>query len=81
LTENKKDIEEGQKRGMRPDIIDRLTLDEKRIIAVADAVELIIGRKDPVGETLETIQKENGLSNEKIRVPLGVVGMVYEDRP
>ncbi|MBT2573655.1 glutamate-5-semialdehyde dehydrogenase [Bacillus sp. ISL-51] len=81
LTENQKDIEAGKKRGLTPDIIDRLTLDEKRLLDIADAVELLIGLKDPVGETLETIQKENGLSIEKIRVPLGVVGMIYEARP
>ncbi|KXZ12705.1 glutamate-5-semialdehyde dehydrogenase [Bacillus nakamurai] len=81
LTENQKDIEEGKKKGLTPDIIDRLTLDEKRLLDIADAVELLIGLKDPVGESLETIQKENGLSIEKIRVPLGVVGMIYEARP
>ncbi|AMQ70802.1 MULTISPECIES: glutamate-5-semialdehyde dehydrogenase [Bacillus] len=81
LTENQKDIEAGRNRGLTPDIIDRLTLDEKRLLDIADAVELLIGLEDPVGESLETIQKENGLSIEKIRVPLGVVGMIYEARP
>ncbi|MGY5190320.1 UNVERIFIED_CONTAM: gamma-glutamyl-phosphate reductase, partial [Bacillus amyloliquefaciens DSM 7 = ATCC 23350] len=51
------------------------------LLDIADAVELLNGLKDPVGESLATIQKENGLSIEKIRVPLEVVGMIYEARP
>ncbi|QYX44813.1 glutamate-5-semialdehyde dehydrogenase [Bacillus inaquosorum] len=81
LMENAKDIENGKNNGLTPDIIDRLTLDEKRIRDIADAVELLIDLADPVGESLETIEKENGLFIEKIRVPLGVVGMIYEARP
>ncbi|PJY98963.1 MULTISPECIES: glutamate-5-semialdehyde dehydrogenase [Bacillus] len=81
LTENAKDIENGKNNGLTSDIIDRLTLDEKRIFDIADAVELLIDLADPVGESLETIEKENGLLIEKIRVPLGVVGMIYEARP
>ncbi|MBO3635735.1 glutamate-5-semialdehyde dehydrogenase [Bacillus subtilis] len=81
LAENAKDIDNGKENGLTPDIIDRLTLDEKRIRDIADAVELLIDLADPVGDSLETIEKENGLFIEKIRVPLGVVGMIYEARP
>ncbi|MDO3660265.1 glutamate-5-semialdehyde dehydrogenase [Bacillus sp. C28GYM-DRY-1] len=81
LSENAKDIENGKEHGLTPDVIDRLTLDEKRIRDIADAVELLIDLADPVGESLETIKKENGLFIEKVRVPLGVVGMIYEARP
>ncbi|MCY8329053.1 glutamate-5-semialdehyde dehydrogenase, partial [Bacillus spizizenii] len=81
LSENAKDIENGKENGLTPDVIDRLKLDEKRICDIADAVELLIDLADPVGESLETIEKENGLFIEKIRVPLGVVGMIYEARP
>ncbi|MGG0049534.1 glutamate-5-semialdehyde dehydrogenase [Bacillus atrophaeus] len=81
LTENTKDIEAGKEKGLTPDVLDRLTLDEKRILAIADAVELLVGLEDPTGEKLETIEKDNGLLIEKIRVPLGVVGMIYEARP
>ncbi|MEC2200565.1 glutamate-5-semialdehyde dehydrogenase [Bacillus subtilis] len=81
LAENAKDIENGKENGLTPDIIDRLTLDEKRIRDIADAVELLMDLADPVGDSLETIEKENGLFIEKIRVPLGVVGMIYEARP
>ena len=81
LAENAKDIVNGKENGLTPDIIDRLTLDEKRIRDIADAVELLIDLADPIGDSLETIEKENGLFIEKIRVPLGVVGMIYEARP
>ncbi|MED2967562.1 glutamate-5-semialdehyde dehydrogenase [Bacillus subtilis] len=81
LAENAKDVEKGKENGLTPDIIDRLTLDEKRIRDIADAVELLIDLADPIGDSLETIEKENGLFIEKIRVPLGVVGMIYEARP
>lgn len=81
MSENAKDIENGKENGLTPDVIDRLKLDEKRIRDIADAVELLIDLADPVGESLETIEKENGLFIEKIRVPLGVVGMIYEARP
>ncbi|MEC1682927.1 glutamate-5-semialdehyde dehydrogenase [Bacillus mojavensis] len=81
LSENEKDIKNGKANGLTPDVIDRLTMDEKRIRDIADAVELLIDLADPVGESLETIEKENGLFIEKIRVPLGVAGMIYEARP
>lgn len=81
LAENAKDVEKGKENGLTPDIIDRLTLDEKQIRDIADAVELLIDLADPIGDSLETIEKENGLFIEKIRVPLGVVGMIYEARP
>lgn len=81
LAENAKDIMNGKENGLTPGIIDRLTLDEKRIRDIADAVELLIDLADPIGDSLETIEKENGLFIEKIRVPLGVVGMIYEARP
>ncbi|GLI88195.1 glutamate-5-semialdehyde dehydrogenase [Bacillus subtilis] len=81
LAENAKDIENGKENGLTPDIIDRLTLAEKRIRDIAAAVELLIDLADPIGDSLETIEKENGLFIEKIRVPLGVVGMIYEARP
>ncbi|MCY7801933.1 gamma-glutamyl-phosphate reductase, partial [Bacillus haynesii] len=53
----------------------------ERLNDMADAVMLLIKLEDPVGETLETIRKDNGLFIENVRVPLGVVGMIYEARP
>lgn len=62
-------------------ILDRILLTEKRIEDMAGAIRLLIGLKDPIGETLETIEKENGLLIQKKRVPIGVIGMIYEARP
>ena len=56
-------------------------LNEKRIQDMSDAIQLLIELKDPVGETIESITKENGLLINKKRVPLGVIGMIYEARP
>lgn len=81
LEANEKDIAAGKKKGFSPALLDRLSLNPKRLSDIADAVILLTKLDDPVGESLETIQKENGLLIEKVRVPLGVVGMIYEARP
>ncbi|AIE60169.1 glutamate-5-semialdehyde dehydrogenase [Bacillus methanolicus] len=81
LQENQKDIEHGRRTGLSDAILDRILLTEKRIEDMAGAIRLLIGLKDPIGETLETIEKENGLLIQKKRVPIGVIGMIYEARP
>ncbi|UQD52164.1 glutamate-5-semialdehyde dehydrogenase [Bacillus methanolicus] len=81
LQENQKDIEQGRRTGLSDAILDRILLTEKRIEDMAGAIRLLIGLKDPIGETLETIEKENGLLIQKKRVPIGVIGMIYEARP
>lgn len=81
LTANERDIAIANEKGISAAIIDRLRLDEKRIRAMSDGVKLLTELKDPVGETIETIEKANGLLITNIRVPLGVVGMIYEARP
>ncbi|GIN66158.1 gamma-glutamyl phosphate reductase [Bacillus sonorensis] len=81
LEANEKDIAAGKEKGFSPALLDRLSLNPKRLSDIADAVILLTKLDDPVGESLETIQKENGLLIEKVRVPLGVVGMIYEARP
>jgi len=81
ISENKKDLEAGEAKGLPKSTLDRIMLDEKRIADISDAVRLLIELPDPIGETLETIEKENGLLIKKNRVPLGVVGMIYEARP
>ncbi|MGG3573175.1 glutamate-5-semialdehyde dehydrogenase [Bacillus gobiensis] len=81
LEENEKDVLSAKEKGISDSVIDRLRLDEKRIRDMSDAVKLLTELKDPVGETIETIEKENGLLITKTRVPLGVVGMIYEARP
>jgi glutamate-5-semialdehyde dehydrogenase len=81
LKENAKDLAAAVKAKYSTAFIDRLTLNPKRITAMADGVRECAGLKDPVGQLLETISRPNGLLIKKIRVPLGVVGIIYESRP
>lgn len=62
-------------------MIDRLRLDKKRIGGMANGIREVAGLPDPLGATLETIERPNGLSVKKVRVPLGVIGIIYESRP
>ncbi|MFJ8260942.1 glutamate-5-semialdehyde dehydrogenase [Rummeliibacillus sp. NPDC094406] len=79
--ENEKDIISGKEKGLSPSVLDRILLTEDRINGIAEAIELVVSLLDPVGEVLENITKENGLHIEKRRVPIGVIGMIYEARP
>ncbi|EGA91293.1 gamma-glutamyl phosphate reductase [Planococcus donghaensis MPA1U2] len=81
LTENNKDVEVGRQNEMSESLVDRLKLDESRIKDMADALIQLTKLADPVGEVLEKWERPNGLTMSKIRVPLGVVGMIYEARP
>jgi glutamate-5-semialdehyde dehydrogenase len=81
VEENKKDLEQGKLAGLNDSVLDRILLNEKRISDMADAIRLLIKLNDPIGETLESIEKENGLLIKKRRVPIGVIGMIYEARP
>lgn len=81
LSANEKDLQFGKENGISPAILDRIMLNEDRIQAMAQAIELLINLKDPIGETIEEIEKENGLHIYKKRVPVGVIGMIYEARP
>ncbi len=76
---NKKDIEGASE--LSPALIDRLTLDKPRIKAMSDGVKAIIDLDDPVGTILETTTRPNGLVIDKVSVPIGVLGMIYESRP
>jgi glutamate-5-semialdehyde dehydrogenase len=81
IKENAKDLKVAQKQKYGSALIDRLTLNPKRIKAMADSLIETAKLKDPVGELLETIKRPNGLLIKKVRVPLGVVGIIYESRP
>lgn len=81
ITENKKDLAAGEKAGLSASVLDRIMLDKERIKAISDGVKLVVSLPDPIGDTLESIEKDNGLLIEKKRVPLGVIGMIYEARP
>ncbi|WP_447402817.1 glutamate-5-semialdehyde dehydrogenase [Lysinibacillus sp. fkY74-1] len=81
LEENAKDLINGEQQGMPSSTLDRIMLNEERIVAMADAIHLLVSLKDPVGTVIERIDKGNGLHIEKRMVPLGVIGMIYEARP
>lgn len=81
LSENKKDIEEAEKNNMKPSLIDRLMLNEKRLDDIASAMEDIAKLDDPIGEVLSMKKLENGLTIGQKRVPMGVIGIIYESRP
>ncbi|CAG9615110.1 Gamma-glutamyl phosphate reductase [Bacillus rhizoplanae] len=81
LEENKRDIEQGKAKGMSASLLDRLMLNEQRIIDMTEGIRQLIGLRDPVGECVAAWERPNGLSIREMRVPLGVVGMIYEARP
>lgn len=78
---NRLDLQQGADTGLSTAVLDRIMLNETRIQAMCEAIQLLAKLPDPVGETLENIEKENGLQIVKKRVPLGVIGMIYEARP
>ncbi|MBO8172308.1 MAG: glutamate-5-semialdehyde dehydrogenase [Bacillaceae bacterium] len=81
LQENEKDVAAARERGESDALIDRLTLTEKRIEDMAEGIRQVVELPDPVGEVLEEWERPNGLNIKKVRVPLGVIGMIYEARP
>ena len=81
LAGNKVDMEAGKAVGMSSGLLDRLSLDEGRINAMADALESLAGLPDPLGRVLERREIEGGIELTRVSVPLGVVAMVYEARP
>lgn len=81
IEENAKDLATGKENGMPASTLDRIMLNKERIEAMADAIKLLVQLKDPVGELVERIEKDNGLIIEKKLVPIGVIGMIYEARP
>src|SRR5690242_13436297 len=81
LEANADDLEDGRAAGLDAALIDRLSLDRGRVQAMADGVRDIVALPDPVGEELESRTLPNGLELRKVRVPLGVVAIVYEARP
>ncbi|MCI4624331.1 MAG: glutamate-5-semialdehyde dehydrogenase [Candidatus Magnetoovum sp. WYHC-5] len=81
IEENKKDIADAQEKGLSTAMLDRLTLNEKRIIEMADGIMEIANLHDPVGEILYMRKRPNGMSVGKMRVPIGVICIIYESRP
>ena len=81
LEANARDLEAGRAASLNPALLDRLALDPARIAAMADGVRKIAALPDPVGEVIDGFRLPNGLDVRKVRVPLGVVAVVYEARP
>jgi glutamate-5-semialdehyde dehydrogenase len=81
LEANARDLEAGREAGLSAALLDRLALDESRVCAMAEGVRKIAALPDPVGEVIEGFRLPNGLDVHKVRVPLGVVAVVYEARP
>ena len=81
IAENKKDVEAGRARGTSSSMLDRLSLSHERIGGMAQGLRDVAALHDPVGEVIHTTLRPNGLSIGKQRVPLGVIGIIYEARP
>jgi len=79
--ENQKDIDAAKKKSLSPALIDRLTLNEKRIREMAKGLRDVAGLPDPVGEITRMWPRPNGMQVGRIRVPIGVIGIIYESRP
>jgi len=81
LSANAKDLDEAEGRGLTKAMVDRLTLNPKRIGEMAAGLRDVAALPDPVGETVEAWRRPNGVDISRVRVPLGVVGFIYESRP
>src|SRR3989304_3399055 len=79
--ENRKDIEAGEAGSLSSALIDRLTLNDKRISEMAQGLREVAALPDPVGEVTRMGKRPNGMQVGKIRVPIGVIGIIYESRP
>ena len=81
MAENEKDLEAARKNGLSSAMIDRLRLTDSRIEDMAKGIREVINLGDPVGEIMEEIVRPNGLGIQKVRVPIGVIIIIYESRP
>ncbi len=81
VSENARDMEAGRQRGLSAALLDRLMLDNVRVDAIADAVQAVAGLPDSVGEVISQSSQPNGLHFERVRIPIGLIGIIYESRP
>ncbi|MGD8424213.1 MAG: gamma-glutamyl-phosphate reductase, partial [Gammaproteobacteria bacterium] len=81
LKANGRDMEAARARGLSASMLDRLRLDEARVRAMAAGIRDIVALPDPVGQVMAEWDRPNGLVIQRVRVPLGVIGIVYESRP
>ncbi|WP_209833157.1 glutamate-5-semialdehyde dehydrogenase [Ruegeria sp. HKCCE3926] len=78
---NRKDLEFGREKGLSPAMMDRLMLDEARVQGIVDGLRAVAEQTDPVGEVLAEWDRPTGLKIQRVRTPLGVIGVIYESRP
>ena len=78
---NTKDVKFAQKKGLNNNLIDRLTIDSKKLDNIRNSIKKIIKLKDPVDNTLEKWSRPNGLKIKRVSIPIGVIGVIYESRP
>lgn len=81
LTANEKDLQKGEEAGLTKALLDRLALNHKRIEAMAEGLRSVVNLPDPIGDIVTNIRPQNGLNIIQKRVPLGVIGIIYEARP
>ncbi len=81
LSANAQDVAAAEARGLTAAMVDRLRLDSSRLAAIADAVDQVASLPDPVGEVISRSQRPNGLVLSRVRVPIGLIGIIYESRP
>lgn len=81
ISANAEDLDRGREQGTPESMLDRLALNKERIAGIAEGLRQIAELPDPVGEVLETFTRPNGLHIEKLRVPIGLIGIIYEARP
>jgi len=81
LAANARDLAAGEANGLTKAMLDRLKLDPARLAGIADAVDQVAALPDPVGEVIDTTARPNGLSLSRVRVPIGLIGIIYESRP
>ena len=79
--ENEKDVESAEEKGLSAALVDRLRLSEKVIDAMVEGIRDVVQLPDPVGDTIKMWKRPNGLLVGKVRIPLGVIGIIYESRP
>ena len=81
LAANARDMEAGAARGLTSALLDRLRLDSARLAGIADAVDAVADLPDPVGDVIDRAERPNGLQLSRVRVPIGLIGIIYESRP
>ena len=81
ISANQKDIKFAKKKGLKNNLIDRLTIDHKKLVDIKKSIEKIVKIKDPVDCILEKLRRPNGLTISRVSVPIGVLGIIYESRP